>query len=63
LLPDIYPVVVVLFIHPSRIHPFKFLIPKEEDDERRRGGPQMAVAAVYYSKIILKENLKINDKK
>jgi hypothetical protein len=33
LLLDIYPVVVILSIHPS-----KFLIPEEEDDGRRGGG-------------------------
>jgi hypothetical protein len=60
LLPDIYPVVIVLSIHSS-CHPSKFLIPEEEDGRReeedgRRGGGRMTVAAVYYSKIILKEN-------
>ncbi len=38
------------------IHPSKFLIPEEEDDGRRGGGRRMAAVAVYYSKIILKEN-------
>jgi hypothetical protein len=54
LFPDIYPLVVVLSIRPSR-HPSKFLIPEEEDDGRR-GRRRMVAAAVYYSKIIVKEN-------
>ncbi len=38
------------------IHPSKFLILEEEDDGRRGGGRRMAAVAIYYNKIILKEN-------
>jgi hypothetical protein len=55
LLPDIYPVVIIPSIHPSR-HPSIQVPHPEEEYDGRRGGRQMAAAAIYYSKIILKEN-------